>query len=1436
MPGIMSSSNTLEDYREAINTQDTHRKLRIADDLIEYLSGAFLVDGSPYQPQDACLLIDGLAAWVNSSNFKVSQKGLEILGIIASRAGSRMSKGHITAVLAIAVDRLGDSKQVVREHAMDLLFKFMDPVSSPQFVFDCLVQYFNHKNWRVREVLMLCLMKAINQFGASTIQLSKITPHLVKLLSDPTGQVRDTAVATMVEVYRHVGERFRSDIMKRNIPDQKLTGILSKFDKTTVQADASMDTSKKKCTSSQDITDGTDGKKKPLRSAPRRSASFAAGDKKKNVNERGVESSGAVDETDFISVWDEVPEPRFISARDISNELEKLKNILSNTNNDWEKRVDALRSLRSIVKVSGQVENFNKLMKDMENALRVSVKDLRSAVVREVCITLSYTSYIMENNFEYLAENLLPSLINLIPNSAKIMSSSGHAAMRLIIKNTATPRIIPIIVSSLLTSKSKDIRRRCADYLGLLLEVWSTSIIKSHVALIEEAIKKGISDADSEARAAVRRVYWHFADHYKSRAESMMQSFDSSKQKLLQSDKNLVSATAPPKSSKPTRTLSQLDLSEGKQKKPSRSKATNGEMYPPSVPQPSMQRSASQLEYKHKNVPSMTPRQKSYDDMKRNNRATPREGRPRYPQRGVASQPSSRTTSPKRIIPPTMTRERSEDYMKTYNNQRTKIPTPAKSTSQANSRQQSRDQSPERLHTSRSAFDSRMRHDNQADVTEDALWNALKKKGQRERCSSQSSINGPGSDESDTTNQSLNSSYKRNVSLDYDEIMKHLQHESPGARREGLLSLQGHLNSVKTLTTREARTIRDVFNRYFLEVNSKIYSLFLDVLSEFIVQYRHELQDWLFILLTRLLHRISSEVLPSAQTKIAMVLDVVRDSYPYDHQFQIITKYITDNSASPTIKMKVKLLQYLTGLISLMDASDFTNTVLIRLAVSRIVTWISEPKSPEVRKEATAVIIALFQLNSAEFSMLLSNVPNSIQEGATRVIQVRLKTSNVENAMANLSLANDSPFDGGNSEPMSWHESNSQYGNNSFSGSSPMRKGSDSDYYRKPPVEDYHVESPVKHARGQRANSLVGNDYVSPPNNFPSGNSTHDGSYDGTEQAEALQSTSTPLTNKFMEGTPKLQQNDIFGLPQVNTAPTPPISTTDTSYSNQWLSRDSPATYNPKQYEDSLIYAKNSPNNDTQLFNRIGDGAEHPDSNLPLEEKDKDILNLFNQISTVLCSPSSTESEDVKSALQELTKLIRAWDTQVVSPMLKVILPDVLAQLSHNEATIRCLSARSLREIASTHPESYRSNLNAFIVPLLNTEADSQKEVAKTAEECCTIVGQTIPADEIIPVISPVVGDPAYPVNVSAIKMLNVIVDNNCDKAILLKHLNIVVKNLLKAYDHSESSARKSAVFCLVSVHNLAGAEAVTPYFNDLAGSKFKLLNLYIRRSQSTNL
>ena len=106
---------------------------------------------------------------------------------------------------------------------------------------------------------------------------------------------------------------------------------------------------------------------------------------------------------------------------------------------------------------------------------------------------------------------------------------------------------------------------------------------------------------------------------------------------------------------------------------------------------------------------------------------------------------------------------------------------------------------------------------------------------------------------------------------------------------------------------------------------------------------------------------------------------IYRDSYPYDYQFQIITKYITDSTQTPSLKMKVSLLQFTRGLLALMDANDFTNTAVARLAITRIITWISEPKSADIRKESAALIVALFQLNPSEFSMVLSSLPNSIQ-------------------------------------------------------------------------------------------------------------------------------------------------------------------------------------------------------------------------------------------------------------------------------------------------------------------------------------------------------------------------------------------------------------------------------------------------------------------------
>nr|XP_045589562.1 CLIP-associating protein 1-A-like [Procambarus clarkii] len=79
-------------------------------------------------------------------------------------------------------------------------------------------------------LLDLPYMIIINH-GASSVTVSRLIPHIVKLLSDPTAMVRDCAFNTLVECYKHYGERLRADLTKKhNIPPAKLPGLMTRFD------------------------------------------------------------------------------------------------------------------------------------------------------------------------------------------------------------------------------------------------------------------------------------------------------------------------------------------------------------------------------------------------------------------------------------------------------------------------------------------------------------------------------------------------------------------------------------------------------------------------------------------------------------------------------------------------------------------------------------------------------------------------------------------------------------------------------------------------------------------------------------------------------------------------------------------------------------------------------------------------------------------------------------------------------------------------------------------------------------------------------------------------------------------------------------------------------------------------------------------------------
>ena len=72
--------------------------------------------------------------------------------------------------------------------------------------------------------LQECLLR-YGVVGSTNGQLyvSKFIPSLVILLSDQNLQVRDTSMVTLVEIYKHVGDKLRHEILRKhsNMPHQK---------------------------------------------------------------------------------------------------------------------------------------------------------------------------------------------------------------------------------------------------------------------------------------------------------------------------------------------------------------------------------------------------------------------------------------------------------------------------------------------------------------------------------------------------------------------------------------------------------------------------------------------------------------------------------------------------------------------------------------------------------------------------------------------------------------------------------------------------------------------------------------------------------------------------------------------------------------------------------------------------------------------------------------------------------------------------------------------------------------------------------------------------------------------------------------------------------------------------------------------------------------
>ncbi|XP_034400493.1 CLIP-associating protein 2 isoform X14 [Cyclopterus lumpus] len=1454
----MEDHDNMDYFYQQVVQKDVTRRLQVGQDLIDYLNDP---NRSPDVEQDKPRLdktMDELTGWVNSSNFKVALVGIDICGAFVERLGERF-RGYLGTVLPALVDRLGDGKDQVRENSQAVILRCMEQTASPMYVWERLLPGFKHKNFRSREGICLCLSATLSTYGAQPLSLSKLVPHLCSLTGDQNPQVREASIATLVDVYRHVGEKVRADLAKRGLSAARLQTLFARFDEALNSGNMALSPSHDRSFEDDDSVDGNRSSsaqaafkvpkvpKKPAESSAARRPSATGG---KLVSK---ESAGGVDEEDFIRAFTDVPSVQIYSARDLEDNLNKIREICSDDKHDWDQRAHAMKKVRSLL-VAGATnyDCFYQHLRLLDGAFKLSAKDLRSQVVREACITVAYLSSVLGNKFDHGAEAIVPVLFNLIPNCAKVMATSGMLAIRIIIRHTHVPRLIPLITSNC-TCKSVAVRRRCFDFLELLLQEWQTHSLERHTAVLVESIKKGIRDADSEARVEARKAYWGLRNHFPAETDALYNSLEPSYQKTLQSCLKSSGSVASLPQSDRSSSSSQESLN-----RPLTSKWTSTPGRVPAgstggLSSASLQRSRSDVDVnaaavaKHRHVGQtrVTGRLPpgSYSSLgTRSDNGRVRTKQPLSTASSVSSQvdsrgrsrtkmvsqsqPGSRSGSPGRVLTSTALSTMSSGTHRVLagssgdKTRRSRIP---------RSQGCSRDSSPTRLSVAPSSISSiyngaskggssfgisqssrlsssvsAMRILNTGSDVEEALADALKKPARRRyENSSMYSDDDANSDASSACSERSYSSrnggaiptYMRQTE-DVAEVLNRCASANWSERKEGLLGLQALLKNQRTLSRVELKRLCEIFTRMFADPHSKrdsgrvygtaesgissasfkrVFSMFLETLVDFIHVHKEDLQDWLFVLLTQLLKKMGADLLGSVQAKVQRALDVTRESFPNDLQFTILMRFTVDQTQTPNLKVKVAILKYIDTLTLQMEAPDFVNSSETRLAISRIITWTTEPKSSDVRKAAQSVLISLFQLNTPEFTMLLAALPKTFQDGATRLLQNHLKnTGNAAQAPMGSPLTRHTPR-----SPASWSSPVTSPTNTSQNTPSPSAFDYDTEN-----MNSEDIYSSLKGVTEAIQNfSVRSQEDMNEPVHRREGEEGDSGT-DG-RLSDFVDGGRMALDNK----------TSLLNTPLLSSSP---------RGAREHFS-DSPFKHSRK---------------DTSM-----DDSEHLTHDSSLDQSEL-VAELLKELSN-----HNERIEERKTALRDLLKLIRENTLQVWDEHFKTILLLLLETMGDREHVIRTLALRVLREILSKQPWRFKNYAELTIMKALEAHKDPHKEVVRAAEETAAMLALSISPDQCVKVLCPIIQSADYPIDLAAIKMQTKVVER-VPREGLMSLLPEIVPGLIQGYDNSESSVRKASVFCLVAIYAVIG-EDLKPHLNQLSGSKLKLLNLYIKRAQS---
>uniref|UniRef100_A0A9J2PJD5 TOG domain-containing protein n=1 Tax=Ascaris lumbricoides TaxID=6252 RepID=A0A9J2PJD5_ASCLU len=705
------------------------------------------------------------------------------------------------------------------------------------------------------------------------------------------------------------------------------------------------------------------------------------------VTAKNTGKAGGVSDEAFQQAFIQVPKCDIFSARELKDKVTAACATLEDVNVDWDRRVAAdagmlvyffgwswlmedggvpiarvwqpklmiwlsnalLKTLRAIIIGGGlDFSNFSEELKEMEKALLLSIKDLRSQVCREACVTIAFYCERLENKMANTVLILMPTLINLLQNSAKVMATSSHLALQYAIKYVRSEKLLPHLQTAM-TSKSREIRRASASLLLMALTLWEGRFVEKNMPVFLDCIKMSLSDADPETRSTGRNLYVQLDQDYKQQADILYKSLDPSKQRQLS---GYVSQSSSSQS-----IISEKDSL------------------------PMSQRSSYAL---HKASPAYYSGRSTSDiDPMAARRATHANkwGGPLHQVNGTGNCNDSSFASfsialfvsrPNNCVLGTGYGIGRAMSLRTPTSQRlasasqrvvsgARRPSGTSTGSVVRSQPGSRSTSPNTRH-------------------------------QQSRLQPRTNIIGSGRMRNQTEDledgASASTDSLRFETAELTNALACCASTLVPDRKEGLKALFTVISSDRQISTIDLRKIVERLNVLIGEGSHKLLQSLCDVMVALVRRYNSELTDWLNHLIPKLVTKHANDVLSSNQEKFRTMMDAVRQYFNPDKQLHAVCKFIQDpirNNVS--YKVKYGLLMYLHELMSGMDSAPSMNQSEVRQAVNKIFQWVDDPKNAGLLQISEKVVCDMFHLNASDFTSMMATFPNELKDRLQAIIR-----------------------------------------------------------------------------------------------------------------------------------------------------------------------------------------------------------------------------------------------------------------------------------------------------------------------------------------------------------------------------------------------------------------------------------------------------------------